>query len=377
MKKYDYANLFYFRFINHIGGTEQFLYEIAKKYHDRDIVIMYDEIDPDQLMRLRQLVRCVRREVGKRYRVKRAFYSYTTEILPQIEADEHIFVCHAIYQKIMMEPPIAHPEITRWICVSKYAADSFKTYADKMGKKVKPEICYNPLSIEKPQKILKIISAGRLEDVVKGGQRTEKLIRAVEKYAARTNRKYLWMIFSNPNTRLNISTPNVVFMEPRIDVRDFIADADWLVQLSDDMESYGYSINEALAYGTGVVCTPLSVLEELKVPKNAYLECDYDMKNADKVAKKMFEPSPSFKYKPPIDCWDKLLDNEPSHYKPPKLDTVVQCVTDYNDLELNRLILANSKPYKVTRERAEYLQGRGLVVILEGEKGWEDLKQSL
>ena len=38
-------NLFYFRKINAIGGTEQFLYEIAKKYNDYDITVLYDEAD--------------------------------------------------------------------------------------------------------------------------------------------------------------------------------------------------------------------------------------------------------------------------------------------------------------------------------------------
>ena len=45
-------NLFYFRKISRIGGTEQFLYEIAKKYHDWDITVYYDEADKDQLKRL-------------------------------------------------------------------------------------------------------------------------------------------------------------------------------------------------------------------------------------------------------------------------------------------------------------------------------------
>ena len=47
-------NIFYFKKINRIGGTEQFLYEIAKKYHELDITVFYDEADIYQLKRLRK-----------------------------------------------------------------------------------------------------------------------------------------------------------------------------------------------------------------------------------------------------------------------------------------------------------------------------------
>ena len=39
-----YNNVFYFKKINKIGGTEQFLYEIAKKYNKYDITIIYKKI---------------------------------------------------------------------------------------------------------------------------------------------------------------------------------------------------------------------------------------------------------------------------------------------------------------------------------------------
>lgn len=364
MEVYDYANLFYFRFINKIGGTEQFLYEIAKKYHDKDIAIMYDTASIEQLARLRPLVRCVKRDPNKTYKVKRAFYNYNLEIIDQIEAEEHVFVTHAIYQNLSFDPPIKTPKLNRWVGVSKYACQKIKEFGEALGRNIEPELSYNPLTIDKPQKILKIVSAGRLEDTVKGGERTTKLIDAVEKYAQDTGKKYLWFVFSNPGAKV-VGNQNVIFMEPRTDVRDFIADADWLVQLSDDMESYGYSINEALSYGTGLVCTPLSVMSEFDIPKGAVLKCDWKMDNADDVAKKMFKNHPNFSYQPPKDSWDKLLVDEPSHYSPPVVDTKIQCITKYFDLELNRLVCPSNEIYMVTKERAEYLTGLNLCRIVE------------
>ena len=52
-------------------------------------------------------------------------------------------------------------------------------------------------------------------------------------------------------------------MKPRVDVRPYIADADYVLQLSNDMETYCYTINEALGYGVPIVTTPLTVVKEL------------------------------------------------------------------------------------------------------------------
>lgn len=362
-----YSNLFYFRLILKIGGTEQFLYEIAKKYHAKDITILYDEADFDQLARLKKLVRCIKRQPNKTYKAKRAFYNFNLEAIDQVKAGEHIFICHAIYQNIDQIPPVNHPKLTRFIGVSKFASRELEKYAEHLGKKIKAEPCYNPLTLEKPKKILKIVSAGRFNDKVKGGDRLIRLAGAVEKYARENGEKYIWLVFTN-RWKIPVSIPNFFIMEPRIDVRDYIADADWLVQLSNDMESYGYSINEALGYGTGVVHTPLSVIPELNIPDEAHLTCEYDMSNADEIAEKMFTQLKEFTYTPPEDGWDKLLVDTPSNYKPPKADTEVECIERYYDLELKRTIEVGSPTYKIERERANYLSSLGLVKILKKKK---------
>ena len=364
MTTHTHANLFYFRKISHIGGTDQFLYEIAKKYHKKDIAILYDEADLEQLARLKKLVKCIKRDKNDKYVAKRAFYNFNLEAIDQITADEHIFITHAIYQNIDQVPPVNHKKLTRWIGVSKFACKEIERYAKSMGKKVKAELCYNPLTPEKPQKVVKIISAGRFDDEVKGGKRITKLAEAVAKYAADNGKKYVWLVFSNRGAMIKPDIPNMLIMDSRIDVRDFIAEADWLVQLSNDMESYGYSINEALSYNTGVVHTPLSVIKELNIPDGAHLQCEYDMSNAKEIAKKMFEPRPDFKYTPPKDGWADMLVDESSKYKPPKPDTKVKCIERYYDLELGRKITPDSEPYMVERERAEYLSKLKLVKIM-------------
>lgn len=358
-----FANIFYFRRISRIGGTEQFLYEIAKKYHNKDITVLYDETDFDQLMRLSKLVRCIRRKTGQTYKAKRAFYNFNLEALDQIEADEHIFIAHAIYQEIPLLPPLAENRITRWFGVSEYACRELKRYGESWGIKIEPELCYNPLTLEPSKPVLKIVSACRLDDKVKGGQRTLKLIDELDKYCERNNRHYLWTIFTN-HTDFEIESPNVVYMKPRPDVREYIADADWLVQLSNDMESYCYSINEALGYGTRIVRTPLSVAKELKIPKQAELVCKWDMSNAGEVAEKMFKPKRKFAYTPPEDGWKGFLVDEPSNYVYQEQKVLVKPLTSYYDLERGEHVGTFSPPFEVSVERAKYLTGLGFVRVV-------------
>ena len=52
-----YANVFFVHCIQQLGGVETYLWEIAKRYHEYDVVIAYQEADSRQLDRIRKLVR--------------------------------------------------------------------------------------------------------------------------------------------------------------------------------------------------------------------------------------------------------------------------------------------------------------------------------
>ena len=364
-----YSNLFYFRVISKIGGTEQFLYEMAKKYHKKDITILYDFADIDQLIRLKKLVRCVKRERGATYKAIRAFYNFNLDAMPQVEADEHIFICHAIYQQLDFAPPLTNPKLTRFIGVSEYACRELERYGEYQGRKIKAELCYNPLTLEKTRQVVKLISACRLDDKVKGGDRTLRLIEALDDYCERTGRNYLWTIFTN-TPKIAVESPNVVIMKPRIDIRPYIADSDWLVQLSNDMESYCYSINEALSYGTKVVRTPLSVAPELRIPPNMNLVCKWDMSNAEDVAEELFEKTDAEwirdyqGYEAPKDGWHKLLVNKPSTYTPKVEKVRVQAIKSFYDLERNTQVYNYSQSWECSLERARKLVKLNLVRLV-------------
>lgn len=349
-------NIFYFKKICGIGGTEQFLYEIAKKYNDLDITIYFDEADEFQLKRLRQFVRCKKRVVGQKVKCKKAFFNFNIDMIDDVEAEEYIFVSHAIYQELGYQPPIQHPKLTGFIGVSQYSADKLEEFAQILGlKNVKAEVCYNPLKLEPKEKVIRLVTASRLEDRTKGADRIFKLIDALDRYCAKTGRHYIFEIFSD--SKVEIDSPNVVKMKPRVDVRPYIADADYLVQLSNNMETYCYSLNEALGYGVPIITTPLTVLNELPITDNEKIIVDWDLSNIDEAVEQIFTKKVKpFKYTPPADSWGDFLCKGKSEYKQYlKKPVKIQAITKYYDMELNEYKTPEDKPFTVSRLRADYL----------------------
>ena len=86
---------------------------------------------------------------------------------------------------------------------------------------------YNPIDIEKPKKVLNLVSATRLTKE-KGKSRIIKLAVALEKAGI----PFVWNIFTDDEKE--ILHPNIAFLKPRLDVTNYIANADYLVQLSDE-----------------------------------------------------------------------------------------------------------------------------------------------
>lgn len=314
-------NLFYFRSINKLGGTEQFLYEIAKKYHIYDITVVFDEADEDQLNRLRRFVRCRKRVIGQKYECEKAFLNFNIDIIDDLICEDITFVVHAIFNELGYRPP-TDPRIKHVIAVSGYAGEQYFIHEG-----VRPKVIYNPLTLEPKQRVLHMVAATRLaKDQTKGGNRLIEFIKACDRYCDKNGTKYLLHLFTD-DEEMGISK-NVCVLEPRIDVRPFIADSDILIQLSNNMETFCYSINEALEYGVHVCTTPLTVLDELNIPENARFTLNWDMSNVDSVVEQIFtsklEP---FEYKAPSDNWDDVLvKGENTYYKELEMKYLVKPV---------------------------------------------------
>lgn len=363
-------NIFYFKIISKIGGTEQFLYEIAKKYHDWDITVYYDSADLLQLRRLKKFIRCRQHKKGELVQCEKAFFNFNIDMIDDVEAKEYTFVSHANYDELHEAhggyiPPITHPKLNRFIGVSQFAADKLQEYADRIGLKIKVEKCYNPLTLEPKKKVITIVSACRLEDKVKGGERTLKLIEALDRYCYEHNRNYLWLIFTNKNTNVKINSPNVVLMQPRLDVRQYIANADYVAQLSNDMETFCYTTNEAWSYGVPCITTPLSINKELPITNNELIELDWDCSNVDEVARLIFEKEvKSFKYEAPKDSWADILEKGESNYKEENIMKKIKVIRTFDDIQ-DEVRRNAGDVYTTNDDRADDLIKKGFVELIE------------
>ena len=294
----EYNNVFYFKDINAIGGVEAMFHYLVKKYQDYDITIFYKTGDLQQIKRLQKYCFC-KQYNGEKIKCKKAFFNYSKDIIDNIQAEEYIEIIHRDV-KALGEWKI-HPKITKFIGVSKLCCDSFKEVTGKDC-----ELIYNPIILEKPKKVLKLISATRLTKE-KGKDRIIKLAELFEKERI----PYLWLIFTNDVDV--IKNPNIIYMKPKLDIIDYIANSDYLIQLSDD-ESYCYSVVEALTLGTPVIVTDCPVFKELGVVngKNGWV-CDFEMENVD--ADKIYSKELKFTYEPPKDTWREELVKGKKEYK--------------------------------------------------------------
>ena len=110
---YKCVNAYYFYYINTIGGIESHLYYIAKKYNNLDITIFYHEGDPQQLFRLKKLIRCIKITPNDKVICKKLFCCFNREILDQCEAEEKILVLHGDYKDMVERGQILEKDTNR------------------------------------------------------------------------------------------------------------------------------------------------------------------------------------------------------------------------------------------------------------------------
>lgn len=347
----EYKNLFYFVDINVIGGVETMFWNLARKYGDtHDITILYQTADPVQLERLRTKVNCVK-YTGQPIKCEKAFFNFDISPIETIDAKEYSVIMHSDYHARNLRPP-THKKITKYIGVSKNVC---KTAEEKLN--CHAELCYNPIVVDKPRKVLHLISATRLT-AEKGKNRMKILADAL----TAADVPFIWTVYTND--LVPIANPNVIYCKPRLDIADYIADADYLVQLSDT-EGYSYTVLEALCLGTPVIVTPCSVYDEMKLTEQNSIVLPFDMSNipVKKIAKGLKK---GFKYEPHEDTWAELLAPGEGNYKEQMKQLVrIRVTRIYLDLELNRVV-APGEIIETNRGRAEMLIGRGFAEYENG-----------
>lgn len=346
-----YANVFMVHTIQALGGVETYLWEIAKKYKAYDVVIVYKEADAKQLDRLKKLVRCIR--LNKPIKCKRCFQAYEID-MTLIEADEYIQIAHANYEIQGLAPNIS-PKITSYYGVSKWVAEAYERLLKQRGIDKKVGVCYNPISVEKPKKILKLISPTRLS-VEKGKNR---MIRMAEKLIEKKI-PFIWLVFTDADIP---NIPGFIKKPPEIDVRDWIAEADYLVQLSDT-EGYCYSVMEAWLLGTMTITTPVPSFYEqgLKDGENGYV-IDFDLSNLDEFIDKIYKGIHKAEYTPKVDGYEELIIKEPSNYD--LNDFIdVKATRNFYDTERDTWVMDNN-PFTIEKKDLKLYQDKWGVEVCE------------
>ena len=345
------TNLFYFKQLNSIGGIETFFYNLAQKYgKDYDITILYKEGDKNQIKRLSELVRMRKYKDGERVRCKRAFCAFNTDILDYIDADEYYQVLHGDYRALGVLP-MSHEKLQKYVACSQVVSDA---YADITGEVA--EVAYNPVVVQKPRKALRLISATRLTSD-KGWNRMLQLAKALDEAGV----PYQWDIYSDMYKP--VDNPNITLHKPRLDIINYIAAADYFVQLSD-AEGYCYSVVESLCAGTPVIVTDFKVAHEIGVVngKNGWI-LPMDMSNLP--IEDICKGVKKFKYTPIEDRWGEFLLPIPPTYEEEMNQIVkVRCKHIYYDLEFKRQV-EDKEEWQCTRRRAELLEDLNLVDIIE------------
>lgn len=335
----EYTNVILCNGIGQIGGIETFFYELGKKYGKYDITLVYNYADNDQLKRIGKYIRCVR--LTKKIKCKKCFLMYNVSI-DMVEAEEYIQLIHANY-KVQNLTVNIDKRISKYYGVSNWVAKDYEELLQKEGITKKVEVCYNPITIDKPKKVLKLISATRLTKE-KGKERMIILANMLTKAKI----PFIWLIFTNDYEA--IDNPNVIYMKPRLDIRNYIAEADYLVQLSDT-EGCPYSLIEANSLGVPCIYTPIPSLIEIGI--QGY-QVPFDM--VDIAINKILD-IPKVDYKPPKDIWNELLDHKPSTYDPNDIVEVIAKKT----FEDNGMWVMSNQVMVVNREEAKRLEKEGYV----------------
>lgn len=234
--------VFFIGHINHIGGVEQWIYYTIKKYHkEYDIQVIYKYCAPEQKARLVRMCNAEMYE-GQKIECDVFIYCYDTSIVSKVKAKEYILTIHADYetQGFRIEIP---KETTQIYAVSELARQKFekthKEKLDKLGLKIKT--LYNPLDLDKPKRVLRLISATRLTPE-KGAKRMELMAKKLKLLKI----PFIWTVFTTSDNPPPID--GFVYMKPRLDIIGYVKDSDYLIQLSDtericilDCRKFGYT----------------------------------------------------------------------------------------------------------------------------------------
>lgn len=361
--------IFYQSHFCQIGGVETMAYNWCwwlRNYFD--ITVLYCSGDYTRLSKMSQLVKMEQYDENKVYECDIFIRNSVWGTVPKnIKAKRMIEMRHANYKYLYDKG---------WL-FNQYQDMGIKEivgcgeFVSKMSNEVLHD---NPTTIKnillpkkKTNKILKLISCTRL-DGQKGWHRMQQMMNMMRNAGI----KFQWDIFTNSVQKCDYE--EVHFWSSRYDIWDYLANADYTVLLSDS-EGLSYTVQESLQYQVPCIVSDVGGNTELITDGvNGYvvpLDMKFDINKIKKIPKCKEYNNHS------LEDWLKYLD-----YKGKIIDE--QLLIDKYEEEINMKckVKANEKfegirdaerdvypksgdEWITTKERAEYLQSKGVIEIIE------------
>ena len=321
--------VFYYSWIQQIGGVETFFYNFCSKMSKYyDICIIYDRYDARQLARLQKHVQCVPNGLYKIQCDTLIINGIFDKLPSKVFAKKTIRLVHTckIEKYGIMSVP---DDCNRKIFVSKAAMDSFSETG---------EVISNIPGDVNDEKAMILVSATRLTNE-KGYDRMLKLAERFKKCEI----PFVWLVFTAKNDR--VFPEGFVKMPPTLNIKPYMAAADYIVQLSD-VEAFCYTLQEALQLKKPVISTPIAVLPEVGVKngENGWIVPFNIDELSDDEIKQMYFNVPKFddfddKTEEIIKQWRKVLGKtKPTHsykFDDTKRTIICQCAL-FRDVILDK-----------------------------------------
>lgn len=259
--------ILYQHYLAEIGGIETWIYYLLselKNYYN--VIFLYDKADEKQLQRLMNNgIKVMKRTTGKIYECDLLIKASSDGNLNGIVADYYIQMIHANYSELKYFNYNETFEMDKYIAVSEVSKRSFEEkYLTKKAVVIQNYVVKEKVNYSPKNEYLTLVSACRLTSE-KGYDRILTLANELNKRKI----NYKWYIYTNDGRQLNI--PNVIKCKPTLNIQEKLANADYVVQLSDT-ESYCYTIHEALAHTVPVIVTNWNGVNKTVIDKvNGYI----------------------------------------------------------------------------------------------------------
>lgn len=239
---------------------------------DYDITIMCQTFDDSILADLKELATCVIYDKDREYNCDIYLHNYQdNDFKGNIHARGRFILLHCDYAEIGHLKTLQTDY--KYIAVSETSAKGMR---EKFGIDC---VAIEPfLNTYSPKRVYKFVSATRIHRT-KGWDRMMQLCKLLTERGIR----FQWLLFTDGRCPV---TPYTGFlnmgMQPNEVVLDYMADADYVVQLSDH-EGFCYSVHEALSVGTPVLVSDIPVFDCIDETRGYRLPLDMENIDIDKI----------------------------------------------------------------------------------------------